>query len=210
MAYPSDVAAALSGATLRQLTYWRRPHGPSGPLLVPQYGTRPRAGYSFDDVVALRTVVFLRRETSLQKIRRAVTWLREKEPERPLSSLTLRVVDEGDSIAWVTDEGQYLDLVRQPGQFLLEAPMDAVLSSFEGNRGPVVDLARPAQGLKVDPGVRRGFPVAEDTRVPYDVIADLRRDGMSPAAIADVYPGVSPSAAEGAVLFDGLVRQQVA
>ena len=210
MAYPSDVAAALSGATLRQLAYWRRPHGATAPLLVPQYGTNPRAGYSFDDVVALRTVVFLRRETSLQKIRRAVAWLRQTEPDRRLSSLTLQVIDEGDSIVWVTDEGQYLDVVRRPGQFLLEAPMSAVLSAFEGDRGRVVDLARPAEGLEVDPGVRRGFPVAADTRVPYDVIADLRRDGMSAAGIAEVYPGVSAAASDGALQFDGLVRQQAA
>src|SRR5690606_38444220 len=72
VAYPTHIAATLSGASLRQLAYWRRPHG-DGPLLAPELGTDGgRLLYSFRDVVALRTFVYLRESLPLQRIRKAV------------------------------------------------------------------------------------------------------------------------------------------
>ncbi|MGH1554815.1 hypothetical protein ACRAWF_31460 [Streptomyces sp. L7] len=71
MSYEPKLAAALSGATLRQLSHWRRASGKRGALLVPEISDSRPILYSFRDVVALRACVKLRRETSLQKIRRA-------------------------------------------------------------------------------------------------------------------------------------------
>lgn len=53
MAYPTKMAAALSGATVGQLRGWRQDRG-HGPFLAPELQTRPRALYSFRDVLALR------------------------------------------------------------------------------------------------------------------------------------------------------------
>ena len=76
MSYAPKLAAALSGATIRQLAYWRKP-GPDGlAVLAPEYSATRPIDYSFRDVIALRTCVRLRREASLQKIRRAVDTLR--------------------------------------------------------------------------------------------------------------------------------------
>lgn len=36
MSYEPKLAAALSGATLRQLSHWRRASGPKGAVLVPE------------------------------------------------------------------------------------------------------------------------------------------------------------------------------
>ncbi len=57
------MAAALSGATISQLRHWRSVR--TGPLLAPEIATAPRAVYSFQDVLALRTFVRLRENTSL-------------------------------------------------------------------------------------------------------------------------------------------------
>jgi DNA-binding transcriptional MerR regulator len=66
MPYPSHLAATMSGASVRQLQYWRE-----SKLLVPEFGkTGGRLLYSFADVVALRTFVFLRESASLQLIRK--------------------------------------------------------------------------------------------------------------------------------------------
>lgn len=76
MSYAPKLAAALSGATIRQLAYWRKP-GPDGlPILAPEYSAIRLIDYSFRDVIALRTCVRLRQEASLQKIRRALATLR--------------------------------------------------------------------------------------------------------------------------------------
>lgn len=76
MSYAPKLAAALSGATIRQLAYWRKP-GPDGrPILTPEHSASRPIDYSFRDVIALRTCVRLRQEASLQKIRRALDALR--------------------------------------------------------------------------------------------------------------------------------------
>lgn len=76
MSYAPKLAAVLSGATIRQLAYWRKP-GPDGqPILAPEYSATRPIDYSFRDVIALRTCVRLRQEASLQKIRRALDTLR--------------------------------------------------------------------------------------------------------------------------------------
>lgn len=68
MSFPGDLTAALTGATMSQLASWRQGRPP---ILAPEYGNKPSALYSFRDVVALRTVVKLRSDVSLQKIRKA-------------------------------------------------------------------------------------------------------------------------------------------
>ncbi|MET9818235.1 hypothetical protein [Streptomyces sp. NPDC006355] len=77
MSYEPKLAAALSGATLRQLSHWRRASGPKGAVLVPEISSERPILYSYRDVVALRICVQLREEASLQKIRRALNTLRE-------------------------------------------------------------------------------------------------------------------------------------
>src|SRR5664280_1440297 len=69
MAFPPEVAAALSGASVRQLSYWRLAKSDE-PLLAPEFHEpRSRVSYSFRDVVALRAFVFLRsRRVSLQRV----------------------------------------------------------------------------------------------------------------------------------------------
>ena len=60
MAFPPEVAAALSGASVRQLSYCRLAKSDE-PLLAPEFHEpRSRVSYSFRDVVALRAFVFLR------------------------------------------------------------------------------------------------------------------------------------------------------
>lgn len=75
MSYTPAVAAALSGATLRQLSHWRR--GPE-PVLAPvQARVSGRVFYSFRDVVALRAIVYLRgKNVPLQRFRKALVALR--------------------------------------------------------------------------------------------------------------------------------------
>jgi DNA-binding transcriptional MerR regulator len=101
VSYPAPIAAALSGTSIRQLTYWRS-SARGGPLLRPENSGANRVLYSFRDVVALRTVAYLREEVSLQRIRRAVETLRNLGSREHLSRY--RLVAEGGSVVWVTDD----------------------------------------------------------------------------------------------------------
>lgn len=200
MAYSSALTAALSGASENQLANWRR--GPNA-LLVPEYSDTGRVRYSFRDLLALRTVAKLRREVSLQKIRKAVTNLKNLDDFRHLSHY--RLVATGDTIVWVQGD-QAVDVVKRPGQQML-ATMQDILGEFEGWTGTVVPLERPKPGLRINPRVLGGFPVIDETRVPYDTVASLAADGLDSKAIRYFYPSVSDLGVSGAVAFDQYVSE---
>jgi uncharacterized protein (DUF433 family) len=204
MAYPAPVAAALSGATLRQLAYWRNERASRGALLVPDYRPSPgRILYSFRDVVALRTFTYLREGFSLQKIRRAIDNLREIGNREHLSQY--RLISVGDSILLAEDEAHATDLLRSPTPGRMVAVLGEVVKPFRNRTGErVVDLYRPRH-LEVDPETRGGFPVIEQTRIPYDQVSTLVADGVPPSAVAEFYPGVTAAAARDALSFAGYV-----
>lgn len=198
MAYTTQLAAALSGATQRQLSHWRRDSG-AGAVLVPEVSTSPpRVLYSFRDLLALRTCVFLRRAVSLQRIRKAIENLRVLGEYEHLSRYQL--VSDGETIMLV-DADTVTDLVRSPGQGVL-AIMGDVFQPFAVREGVVVpNLFHPRQHLEIDPETRGGEPVVTGTRVPFDLVAGLVRDGVPPEKVRDYYPDVSTEAARDATDF---------
>lgn len=200
MSFTPVVAAALSGASTGQLAYWRSSRT-TEPLLAPEHHKpRGRVSYSFRDVVALRTFVYLRsREVPLQRIRRAVASLRELGHDEHLSEYSL--VAMGHDVLWRVSANEAVDLTARPGHGVL-AQMADILAPFVNMQDQaVVDLRRPNPGISVDPGVRGGFPVLEGTRVPYDLVASLLEDGVDLAAVNEIYPSVSFDAALGAADF---------
>lgn len=204
--YSSRLTAALTGASQGQLAYWRR-DGEHGPLLLPEYGTKPQAMYSFRDVVALRICVQLRKETSLQRVRRAVAHLQTVAPDTHLSAHSLR--SAGRTIVWLTEDGDYIDTVEHPGQPGIRVVMEEVFREFTTASGrQVPDLATPADGVNIDDDIRSGYPVIEGTRIPYDTIAGLAHDGLTDAEIIDLYPSVTEQGIRGAVKLADLVAHE--
>ena len=198
MGYSAAMAAAMSGTSVRLLAYWRSSVR-GGPLLHPEYAHDHRVLYSFRDVVALRTVAYLREEVSLQRIRRAVETLRDLGSRDHLSRY--RLIADGGSVVWVTDvqaaeePAGGVDLVLQPGQEVLVQLKD-VLSPFTNATGiDVPDFTRPRPRLLVDADILAGYPVVTGTRVPFDLVAGLVAGGIPVDRVRDYYPGVDPDAA---------------
>jgi uncharacterized protein (DUF433 family) len=208
MGYPAPLAAALSGATLGQLAYWRKTSRDHGPLLAPEYGTRPRAIYSYRDIIALRMFVQLRGRTSLQRIRKAVSWLQERHPTTHLSAHQLKATPRGKSIVWISTDGDYFDVVERPGQAGIAVVMEDIFRPFQTAKGRnVPGLREPAPGVTVDAEVRGGYPVIAGTRVPFDIIAGLYEDGLDGSAIRALYPSVPAKAVEGAAQLAEVVAR---
>lgn len=200
MAYTTGLTAALGGVTAAQLAHWRRQ---PNPLLLPEFTKSGKVRYSFRDLLAVRIVANLRTEVSLQKIRKAVTNLKSLDDFEHLSNY--RLVAEKDTIVWVGD--QPIDILKRPGQHVLVTMRD-VLGEFIGwTCATVVPLARPKLGVSIRPGVLRGYPVAENTRVPYDTVASLAADGFDADAIRGLYPSVDAASVAGAVALDDYVRE---
>lgn len=201
VSYKPVVAAALSGATLRQLSYWRSSRATEAPLLAPElHQPRSRVSYSFRDVVVLRTFVYLRsREVPLQRVRKAVRRLRDMGATEHLSSYQLVAV--GRDVVWKVSDDVAMDLTRYPGQQVIAQMVD-ILAAFRGAHDrEVVPLYRPKPGVVVDPEIRGGYPVIAGTRVPYDMVASLLEDGVSAEEVAGFYPAVTANAARGALAF---------
>jgi uncharacterized protein (DUF433 family)/DNA-binding transcriptional MerR regulator len=201
MAFPVPIASVLSGASIDQLGYWRRPTAKAEPLLVPETKRSGRYLYSWADIVALRSIVFLREEKSLPKIRRAVRQLRGFEAGQwvHLSQYTLARTSE--SIYVRRPDGEILDLERSPGAILDETLMADVLKPFESKGAVVPSLEHPRDHLDVDPDILDGFPVVSGSRVPFHLVASLAEDGADAAEIIEIYPSVDPSGIEDARSF---------
>ena len=194
MVFPIGLTAVLSGASPRQLAYWRKP---TAPLLVPEQGSSPRVLYSFRDVLALRTVVKLRTDTSLQSIRAAFRTLQNFDLTEHPSRYHL--VGHGNSIVLVTSDDVAIDLVRDPGARLL-ATMDDIFAGFVNKGGrEVVNFLHPRPHLDVREHRLGGWPTAADTRVPFDSVAQLMATGeVSPEEVSRFYPTVTAEAARDA------------
>ncbi len=202
MSFPVPICSVLTGATVRQLAYWRKQTKSSTPLLIPQGRRSGRYLYSWGDVIALRSIVYLRQEKSLPRIRRAVGMLRHLEADEWTHLSAYRLISTDSTIVVQTPSGQLLDLEQRPGTVLAEVLMSDVLAPFETSSGRSVPaLARPRPSIAVDPAVLGGYPVIIGTRVPFDVVARLAEDDLAPDEIVAIYPSVDPEAIEDASDF---------
>lgn len=134
--FSADAAREISGATQRQLDYWDlRGIVPASVRRHEGKGIERR--YSFADVVKLRMVVELRKAgLSLQKIRKALEVLKEKDPSSDALAVK-ELVRHGKDIFVGTSDPRVLESLIHRGQlafgiFLL---------------GGVIDEARESIGL---------------------------------------------------------------
>jgi uncharacterized protein (DUF433 family) len=213
-AYTAERASALSGVPKSTIHWWDR-RG----VLEPSVSPKTLKLWSFEDLVALRVIYWLRQKktsqlgheipsTSLSTIQTALAELR---------TLKLPVqTDEGWSIFVTPDGHTYINAPEGPrtpdGQFRLPNLLDAIapFSTAEGPKGP--DLVRPRPQLRIVPGRLSGSPHIEDTRVETRAVAALARDGASNHRILTLYPFLTMEKIGQAVdledqLADNLTRQ---
>lgn len=197
--FPIELASAMTGATRAQLYSWCRKG-----LLVPEYGTQPYA-YSFRDLIALRTVARLRSDVPLQKIRKALRHLEERDLTDHPSAYRLIVV--GGEVVLLDGE-DLEELTGRPGQFLVA--LHDLYSPFTNFRGDsVVDFRRPRAHLEVREQRLGGWPTLADSRLPYDLIARYA-EGSTPEVVRRFYPTASLPAIRDAVDFHQQVTGEVA
>lgn len=195
--FDNAITSALTGATLNQLANWRR----TG-LLTPEVRERPVL-YSFRDLVALRTMTFIRSHVSLQKIRIALRSLSDLDLTEHPSAYTLTT--DGDSV-FLVESDTATDLVKNKNQQILTGLMD-MFDPFINFRGDAVpNFVHPRPSLNLSEKVMGGFPTILGSAIPYDDVALLLRDGSVPVEyVPHYYPGVDAEAARDALDFDAAV-----
>lgn len=204
MAYNVDLTVALTGASKSQLYQFNR-----SDLLKPELSADRHEGFlwSFRDLVALRSFINLRRNHSLQSIRKAMSNLRDLNLTDHPSAYQL--VSDGSSVFLLEDKDQATDLLRRKGQLVISS-LEDIFKGFEhpSGKGKVVDFLAPRPNLEVNEGRLGGYPTIRGTRVAYDSVASLLADGsVSPEDVEDYYPGVSVEAALDAANFGTQVAE---
>ncbi|WP_202797056.1 DUF433 domain-containing protein [Kribbella flavida] len=151
----------------------------------------------------MRTTVYLRRRISLQRVRRALENLYDLGEVEHLSHY--RLIAQGSSVVLVASDAPAVDLVEQPGQQVTVVMADVLQPFTTADEIRVPGLLQPRRALRVDPEVRSGHPVISGTRVPFELVAGLLRDGVPADRIAEYYPSVGATAAADALDFANYV-----
>jgi uncharacterized protein (DUF433 family) len=161
--------------------------------------------YSFRDLVALRTVVFLRAEVPLQRVRKAFANLPVLDFTEHPSHYTFGY--DNKTIGVLDEDGRFVDLVADPGQARIFT-LAEVFAPFSTSTGhAVVDFRKPRKRLEVHGRRLGGWPTIEGTRVGFDSVAKLVVGGIEPEDVRRFYPTVSAADAKDAAdLYDEVER----
>lgn len=194
MTYDLKTASVLSGLTVNQLRDWA-----ADGTLEPEYSYDKTHQYSFRDLIAARTLGLLRSEFSAQAIKKAIKTLRSFDLTDHLAEY--KIGHDGKVIVLEDREtDQILNLSKQNGQYRI-FKLSEIWGSFTNFNGETVPpLEHPRPGITVNPERLGGWPTVGNSRIGYDLIANLV-DGTT-VTIEDIkhfYPTVSTSQAEDAI-----------
>lgn len=145
--YRGPTACNAAGITYRQLDYWART-GLVEPTVRNASGSGSQRLYSFRDILVLKIVKrLLDTGVSLQQIRQAVSYLRERGVE-DLAGITL--MSDGASVYECTSADEVVDLV-QGGQGVFGIAVGRVWREVEAT---LVELPaeRPGEDIGEHPG----------------------------------------------------------
>jgi uncharacterized protein (DUF433 family) len=202
-AYTAERAAALSGVPKSTVHYWSR-RG----ILVPSVSPERVKLWSYGDLMALRTIYWLRQtkqdpsgrevpRTAMKAVRRAL---------REIAALKLDLWSEEGAPRVAVDRSGGIVIEhsggaqRPGGQSILDADMLDLVAPFasrEGLHGP--DLSVPRAQLRIVPGRLGGSPHVLHTRLESVALGSLAESGLVPAKIYRLYPDVEPAAIEDAL-----------
>jgi len=111
--YRAGLVLKVVGITYRQLNYWAK-IGFIKPS-IKQSGKKSRRRYSFADLVRLRTAKeLLDNGISLQKIRKAMNYLKKRDPQIKEPLVQLKFLTNGKSIYTLTkDSNKVIDVLNK-------------------------------------------------------------------------------------------------
>lgn len=130
--YRAPEVVKLVGVTYRQLDYWART-GLVKPSVRDASGSGTQRLYGFQDLVLLRSIKnLLETGVTLQKIRRAVDYLREHLGEAP-QEMTL--MSDGRNIYAAKSRDEIIDLMQQGQGTMFTLQVDRVWTDLEKTLG---------------------------------------------------------------------------
>ncbi|OGW06255.1 MAG: hypothetical protein A2W77_01775 [Nitrospinae bacterium RIFCSPLOWO2_12_39_16] len=132
MAYNTNTIIKITGLTQRQVDYWDRTHFIK-PSVKEASGYGTARLYSFQDLVQLKVAkTLIDKGVSLQKIRKAITYLKKNFPdiEKPLAEM--RFLTDTETIFALTDKkGVILDTLSK-GQMVFAVAIGELIEELKG------------------------------------------------------------------------------
>lgn len=192
--YKAERAAALSGVPKSTVHHWHREG-----IIVPSVSAERIKLWSFGDLLALRTIYWLRHPkderggqavpvTPMPKIRQALAQVREVAEQFSADDRQGIAVDRAGRLV-VLKHGQVVEV--PDGQGVLGADLLDLTGPFAAEENIVgPDLKRPRPHLRIVPGKLGGSPHVEDTRLETEALGALERRGFDSARIYRLYPAV--------------------
>jgi DNA-binding transcriptional MerR regulator len=142
MNYATRDVSRITGLTLRQLDYWDRTHFIK-PTVCDAAGRGSMRLYSFSDLVQLRVARgLIGRGVTLQKVRKALHYLRKHMPDvsQPLSEL--QFLTDGETIFVLTRDREVIVDTLRSGQVVFAIALGDMV---EGLKGEVISLRQDKQ-----------------------------------------------------------------
>jgi len=149
MNYNARTACKLTGITYRQLDYWDKTHFIK-PSVREAGGSGTLRLYSFIDLVQLRVAkALLDQGTSLQKIRKSVTWIKKNFPDikEPLSAK--KFLTDGKGIFVFTEDSETILDTLSKGQIIMTVALGRIIEAMKG------DVEKIAHDKEYTVGVKR-------------------------------------------------------
>lgn len=132
MAFNTNTVVKITSLTVRQIDYWDRTHFIK-PSLKEASGYGSARLYSFIDLVQLKVAkTLIDKGVTLQKIRKAITYLKKNFPdiEKPLAEM--RFLTDGETIFVLTDKkGVILDTLSK-GQMVFAVAIGEIIEELKG------------------------------------------------------------------------------
>jgi predicted RNase H-like HicB family nuclease len=132
MSFNTRTVVKLTGLTLRQTDYWDRTHFIK-PSVKEASGYGTGRLYSFEDVVQLKVAkTLIDKGVSLQKIRKAITYLKKNFPDVKKPLAEMKFLTDGETIFVIADKKEkILDTLRR-GQMVFALALGELIEELKG------------------------------------------------------------------------------
>jgi predicted RNase H-like HicB family nuclease len=139
MNFNSKTIASILGLSIRQIDYWDRTHFIK-PSIREASGYGSVRLYSFNNLVQLKVAkTLMDKGISLQKIRKAINYLKKNIPEvkKPLSEI--KFLTDGETIFVLTEDKKVIIDVLKSGQLVFAVALGKIIEDLKGE---VITLQR--------------------------------------------------------------------
>lgn len=133
MHFNSKTVSKITGLSMRQIDYWDRTH-----FIKPSVSEASGYGslrlYSFTDLVQLRVArTLLGKGVSLQKMRKAMIYLKKNIPAVKKPFLELKFLTDGETIFIITkNEKKIIDILKS-GQLVFSIALGKIVEDLKGD-----------------------------------------------------------------------------